>query len=262
MGALDPSTYQPDQSLTATIGRRLTQWKAAAPLPLTPSRPMISFTFDDFPISAAENGAAVVEAFNAKATFYACTGLSGLKTPLGEMFTDRTLETLSARGHQIAAHSHAHIDCSIANIRTIQADLTRNLLALRDYVDPAYPCHFAWPFGETQTDTKQELKSLMATARGILPGINRKGSDRVQLRSYAIMRDEWTVERAEKAIEKAALSGGWVILHTHDVQDQPSDIGTRPSTLRYLAKLARNSGLDIVSIEEAHDNLRKEMSLD
>ena len=261
MGALDPSTYHPDQSLTAAINRRLTQWKAAAPLPKTPSRPMISFTFDDFTISAAQNGTAILDRLGAKATFYACTGLAGLTTPIGDMFTERTLQTVARKGHQIAAHSHAHIDCSIANIRTIQTDLARNLAALREYIDPAHPCHFAWPFGETQPATKQELKSMMATARGVLPGINRKGSDRVQLRSYGITRDEWTVERAERAIEKALLSGGWIILHTHDVQAKPSEIGTTPSALQYLAKLAHHCGLDIVTVDEAHTRLRKEMSL-
>lgn len=262
MGTLDPASYHPATSLTAKITRHLTQWKAAAPLPRTPARPMVTFSFDDFPISAAENGAGILDSFGAKGTFYACTGLAGMDTPLGKMFTSDTLETLQAGGHQIAAHSHAHIDCSVANVQTIQADLATNLAELRYYMTETKPCHYAWPFGETHPEAKAEMKPFLSTARGALPGINRKGTDRTQLRAYEVNRDEWTVERAEQALEKAARGGGWVIIFTHDVQKRPSKLGTTPDTLGYLVKLAHDAGLDILSMEQAHKALAAEMSLD
>ncbi len=261
MGTLDPSSYKPAQTLPAKINRRLTQWKAVAPMPKTPDRPLVSFAFDDFPISAVDNGVPVLDEFDAKGTFYACTGLTGRATRLGNMFTAETLRDLYEAEHDIAAYSHSHIDCSVANSRTIQVDLTKNLVALRDYTDAGAPHHFAWPFGETKTDVKQSLKEQLATARGTLPGINRKGSDLMQLRAYGITPDEWTVECAEQAIEKVAKVNGWVIIYTHDVQNRPSPLGMTPATLRYLANLAQDNGVDIVSVSEAYKLLKRQMAL-
>ncbi len=260
MGALDPVYYHPAQSLPARINRQLTQWKAVVPMPKTPDRPIVSFAFDDFPISAAENGTRALEDVNAKATFYVCSGLAGHTTMLGKMYTADTLIDLHKSGHDIAAHSHAHLDCGVANSRTIQVDLTQNLVALRDFIDASAPRHYAWPYGETQPEVKLALKDSMATARGMQAGINRKGSDMMQLRAYGITPDEQSVERAEQAIGKVSRTNGWVIIFTHDVCKTPSALGATPNTISYLAKLARDAGAEILTVSEAYRLLKTQMS--
>ena len=43
--------------------------------------PMVTFTFDDLPKSAATTGASLLEAHDARGTFYVSGGLVGMDTP-------------------------------------------------------------------------------------------------------------------------------------------------------------------------------------
>ena len=49
-------TYSPSRSPTAKVQRRVVQWRRACTAEVAPDRPVITFTFDDFPKSAL-NGA-------------------------------------------------------------------------------------------------------------------------------------------------------------------------------------------------------------
>ena len=44
-------------------------------IPLGDRGPIVSFTFDDFPRTAATAGAAILESFGARGTFYTAAGL-------------------------------------------------------------------------------------------------------------------------------------------------------------------------------------------
>jgi hypothetical protein len=48
--------------------------------------PIVSFSFEDFPRSAAANGAAVLERFGVRGTYYAAMGLMNSSNELGEQF--------------------------------------------------------------------------------------------------------------------------------------------------------------------------------
>ncbi len=51
--------------------------------------PIVSFTFDDFPLSAATRAADILERHHAVGTFYAATELLGAPHPLWEMATNQ-----------------------------------------------------------------------------------------------------------------------------------------------------------------------------
>ncbi len=261
MGPLDPASYHPDRSLPARVSRHLTQMKAAIPLPKTPEKPIVSFTFDDFPVSAATNGARALETFNAHGTYYVCSGLENHTGMLGPMFNRDCVSTLIEQGHHVAAHSHAHIDCAVSSNSAILADFANNQAILRELGAPDQSRHYAWPFGETQFSAKIGLADQAITARGTQAGINRKGSDLMQLRAYGVTRDEWSVERVEHAIDKLERAPGWLIIFTHDVRNNPSSLGTTEATIKYLAERALKAGADILSVDEAYCALRTQMSL-
>ena len=61
-------TYVPSRSLPAKVQRRVVQWRRACQAEVAPDRPVISFTFDDFPKSAL-NGADIVEKHGGRAGF-------------------------------------------------------------------------------------------------------------------------------------------------------------------------------------------------
>ena len=62
-------------ALRARVSNRLARHLRAAPFRLHNTSPMVSFTFDDIPKTAATVGASIVEEYNARGTFYVSGGL-------------------------------------------------------------------------------------------------------------------------------------------------------------------------------------------
>lgn len=257
MTVFDPASYSPDRSLPAKIRRRMTLWRSVQPMPAPPKRAIISFTFDDFPKTAATYGADALDHIGAKGTYYTCTGMAGMTNILGDMFTTDDLDVLNAAGYEIAAHTHTHLDCGRTPNDAVQSDIQRNLDVLNALGQTDID-HFAWPYGETQISAKRDISRKVKTARGIMPGINRKGADMMQLRSYELTPDAWTAQRAAKAIDAVARTGGWLTVFTHDVRDTPSPFGVTPATLKSLARLARDSGAEVLTIGAAYDKIMAE----
>ena len=247
---LNPFDYSPETHLIAKLRRRFVQHTTVAPLGRLDAS-VITFSFDDFPVSAADNGADILDAIHAKAIYYACSGLAGKTNRTGKQYDDEHIAKLVSAGHEIGAHTHFHIDCAIRPVNDVIADIERNLMELdnmgaRDPID-----HFAYPYGETSVKLKYTLAKKFHTARGILPGNNAERADRMQLRSMELNPDPMTVERALGAIEKAQYEPCWLNIFTHDVRDTPSDYGITPKALQRVARAARDSALPILPPSKA-----------
>ena len=247
--------YSPDRSLPAKIKRRLTQWRVTAPLCVKPEKPVISFTFDDFPKSAAEEGAEIIETVDGKATFYACSSLAGKRTTTGLQFDASDIVALEASGHEIGAHTHSHIDCSKAKLRDIHDDIALNIRRLEE-MGASKVTQFAYPYGETQVELKRELIKDFETARGALAGVNTPSSDRMQLRALQLTPNPRTIQRAGAALKAAQKSPSWIIIFTHDVSLTPSPFGVHSEDFRMLTKMARDIGADILSLSGAMEKMR------
>lgn len=237
-------------SLPARIGRRFTQWRVAQPIGKTPERPIVSFTFDDFPKSAVDIGAQIVEDVGGHATYYACTSFLGQTTPTGPQYELSDIEALKNAGHEIGAHTHTHFDCSLADVKTSHSDIELNLRRLED-IGVTDIQSFAYPYGETRYALKCVIRDRFSTARGILAGRNGAQSDRMQLRALEVVGAEWTVERAKRALRSAEKSPAWIVIFTHDVAPNPSKFGTKPQALKDLAQMAKDIGADITTMRDA-----------
>ena len=74
--------------------------------------PLISFSFDDFPLSALQAGGAILKSYSACGTFYAAMGLMGKTSPqMGPYFGPGDLEILLKDGHELGSHTFSHISC-------------------------------------------------------------------------------------------------------------------------------------------------------
>lgn len=233
------------------IKRRMTQWRVATPLPASPRRVIVSFTFDDFPKSAAESGAEIIEKVGGKACFYACTGMAGTRNETGQLFDASDIQRLLDAGHEIGAHTQSHLDCANAPVDTALKDIAANLHALKAMGANEPITQFAYPYGETRFDLKRTLPDRFEAVRGVLAGVNTKGSDLIQLRSMELTPDSTTTDRAAKAIKAAARAPAWIIIFTHDVRSDPSPYGTTPDALAYLANLAIENGAALLTPSQA-----------
>jgi hypothetical protein len=84
--------------LIERVMHRTYKWASARycqrPMHVRCQRPLVSFSFDDFPHSAVENGARVLEDLGIRATYFVSFGLSGTVLSSGPAFTLEDVEQL------------------------------------------------------------------------------------------------------------------------------------------------------------------------
>lgn len=242
-------TYAPPRDLASKARRRMTQWRASNPARLHFDEPVLSITFDDFPVTAADNGARILEGHGARATYYAAAGMMGKDGPCGRNFGEGDVQRLVAGGHEIGCHSYAHEDAAQNDVFSTLEDLARNRDALMA-MGARSPRTHAYPYGETTSSLKDGLPPRFATARGILPGVNLGLTDLAQLRAFAMFGGGWR-ERLQAGLKRAAKGKGWVIAFTHEVADTPSPWGTRGADLDAVLHEARRLGFTVLPVSTA-----------
>ena len=234
--------YVPSRTAAAKVQRRVTQWRKACVAQVAPDRPVVSFTFDDFPKSAL-NGADVIEKHGGRAGFYACTSFLGQRSPvLGEMFDADTLGELRTRGHEVGAHSHTHLDCAKTRLEQVERDIGENLVALAEAGHHETVSAFAFPYGETTYLVKRWVGDVFATGRGILPGFNLGETDRSQMRAVELGASDAHRRRAIAMLEACLRRKAWLFFFTHDVGASPTTYGAPLDLIEELAARAADGG--------------------
>jgi peptidoglycan/xylan/chitin deacetylase (PgdA/CDA1 family) len=239
--------YSADRSLRGKLRRRYTRMAFRKPLRLSLDRPMITFSFDDVPATAALAGAQVLEAAGLRGTFYICAGLEDGHGPMGQYGSSEDARRLVAAGHEVACHTFSHLDCGQAGQATIAADVARNgqALAMRGAPDPV---SFAYPYGDVSFAAKKALGGRFKTLRTVQAGLVRDGADANQLPAVGIEGDDGEA-RALRWMDEAARRKAWLILYTHDVAETPSAWGCTPGALARLA-LRAQAGFDVVTMAQ------------
>jgi peptidoglycan/xylan/chitin deacetylase (PgdA/CDA1 family) len=200
---------------------------------------VVSFTFDDFPKSAATTGASILERYDARGTYYVSMGLAATERETGPMFDLEDIRALYRAGHEIACHTHTHLDCAKASRRAIVAAVRRNAAALACVVPDFVPANFAYPYGSVSPAAKRVLRSRFASCRGIRRGINHGIIDRADLVAIAIYDCCFAETEMYRLIDQNTSVGGWLVFYTHDIVDTPSRFGCTPAQLKAIVGYAR-----------------------
>lgn len=245
------AAYVPSRTFVARASRRLTQWRAARPASLAFERPILSICFDDFPRSAAIDGARILEAHGGRGTYYAAAGLAEEDGPCGPGFTADDLLRLAASGHEIGCHTYTHRDCARLTAYDALGDLARNRDAIAQFGHRDALQSLAYPYGETSSAFKASLPPRFRTARGALSGLNIGRVDLAQLRAIPLYGEGMT--RAWKALGEAARRNAWMIAFTHDVADPASPWGTTPEAFEYFIEAAVEAGFRLLPVTMALD---------
>jgi peptidoglycan/xylan/chitin deacetylase (PgdA/CDA1 family) len=246
--------YAPPRDVASKLRRRLTQWRAAKPARLAFDEPVLSITFDDFPITAATEGARILESHGARGTFYAAAALMDRPGPSGRNFAAADIARLVAAGHEIGCHSYAHDDAAQRDVFDSLQDLAKNRGALMTMGAPSPRTH-AYPYGETTSRLKDGLPPRFATARGVAPGLTHGRADLAQLRACPLFGPGWQA-RMHHALKSAAHRNAWVIAFTHDIGEAPSPWGTRGAHLDELIDTALALGFSLLPVSDALERRR------
>lgn len=240
--------YSADRSLKGKLRRRLALLSHRRPVRVSLERPMLTFSFDDAPVTAARDGARVLETRGIRGTYYFSANLAGQTGPMGVYAGGDDARRLAGAGHEIACHTFTHLDCGQAGAAEILGDVERNAEALKAW--GAAPAEsFAYPYGDVSTAAKRVLGGRYRTLRTVQAGMVVDGADANQLPSVGIEGAEGEAA-ALRWLDRAADRRAWLILYTHDVAAEPSPWGCTPEALAHLADAAKARGFDIVTAAE------------
>jgi len=238
-------------ALKARVSNRLSRDWCTAPYRLRSDGPMVSFTFDDVPKSAATTGARLLSEYGARGTYYVAGGLvdqwSGNWTGLAA----DDIVRLHQEGHEIACHTFSHLRTTDLNAAAIAAETEKNrryLVALDSSIRIE---NFAYPFGIASVSRKGQLRKIFRSSRGILPGINSGTVDLQFLRAMPLTEQHIDREGIERAFDEAVASNGWLIFYGHDVEDTPSPYGCSPQLLRHALDAAARRNMPALSVAGA-----------
>lgn len=213
--------------------------------------PVASFTFDDIPVSALEQGARVLEDEGVRGTFYIAGGLCGNWSPRWRFIETSGVGTLIDAGHEIGCHSFSHPDLQTLSQAQAREQFKTNAAFLADVDARTKLNNFAYPYGSTGIRQKTAAIARFLSCRGTRPYINRQSADLGQLGSILLNDDKLPEAELERVIASAAQPKTWLIFHTHDVEHNPTEHGCSPDYLRYAVRAAKQHGFEIVPVRDA-----------
>ena len=175
---ISPDEYTPDRTLKGKLRRRLVRLVERRPAKVALDRPMVSFTFDDAPVTALTYGAKTLEGRGLRGTYFVSAGLAGQDSVMGRYGTREELLAAAAAGHELACHTYSHLDCGGADEAAIAADVERNAATLADSGAPP-PGNFAYPYGDVSRAAKRVLAKRFrnTSLRGLHHGLIHTGTD-------------------------------------------------------------------------------------
>lgn len=219
-------------------------------LPLSLNKPLVSFTFDDFPKSAITNGARVLEREGWGGTFYTAAGLADSSNHHGTHYCRQDLHELERNGHEIAGHTHSHADLTQMPIAQALKEIDDNRAALKEMGVKGEINNFAYPYGEVSGKLKHALSSKFTSMRGIQDGAHYEHADLNELKSQAIDSKEH-FDGAMHILDNFQSRPGWLIIFIHDIVNTPSEWGCTPKQFLQIVKAVKASGAHVLPVNEA-----------
>jgi peptidoglycan/xylan/chitin deacetylase (PgdA/CDA1 family) len=240
-------------ALKARISNRLARDFLGTPLRLPADRPMVSFTFDDAPQSAATVAAPLIEEHGGRGTFYVA---GGLVNRWSDDWNENALDgseiiALHRNGHEIGCHTFSHRAAAEFSAAAMDQEIAANRACLQALDASIRPDNFAYPFGLAAVGHKRRLRAAFRSSRGILPGVNHGLVDLHFLRATPLISVQIDRDGVDRVFDRAIATGGWLVFYTHDVADAPSLYGCTPDLLRHALGAARARRMPIVSVADA-----------
>jgi peptidoglycan/xylan/chitin deacetylase (PgdA/CDA1 family) len=239
------------------LADRLTRTWAFDARPSQATRPLASFTFDDFPRSALLNGGRLLREHGARGTFFVSGGFERRIVDGVRYFDAEDLGRAAEDGHELGCHTFEHLRLPFVR----EAEVVRSLEANALFVRAAAPGagrlqSFAYPYGHVNLARKRLLARRFAACRGIWPGVNAGRIDFAQLKAVPLEMNSLGRLDVDAYVEQAARTCGWLVFFTHDVSESPSAFGYPTAELARLIDRVQAHGLTVLPLREAAAEVR------
>ncbi len=216
----------------------------------SPGRFAISFTFDDFPMSAFDVGGGILGRHGLRGTYYTSMSLRDIHREGIEYFTLSALEKVLAQGNELGCHTYDHETPRISSTSRYLDSIERNLVTLQEYFPSIRLASFSYPLGDATLPVKSACGKRFASCRSIYPGINRGLIDLGLLRAIPLYSRRTPLSAMEGLIAENARRAGWLIFYTHDVSFHHSPFGCTPDYFETIVRLALKSKATILPVGE------------
>jgi peptidoglycan/xylan/chitin deacetylase (PgdA/CDA1 family) len=242
--------------MSGKLSRFMARNVATKKLTMCNDKPLVTFTFDDAPASACTAGAALLEQYQARGTFYISGAGCGLISPGGRLATAERLKVLCAAGHEIGCHTFSHSAVAAVGRETLAADLKRNQQFLQGIDSDIAIRNFAYPYGDLSFAAKRCVETHFDSCRSLLPGVNVGVVDLGALKSCELQNSSIGRQGIRDIIVDTAGKNGWLIFVCHDVDRQPSRFGVSPDLLEFALNAVTTARCRLVTIRGALQLLR------
>jgi peptidoglycan/xylan/chitin deacetylase (PgdA/CDA1 family) len=219
-------------------------------------KPVVSFTFDDAPVSAFLNGGNILSKFRFSGTFYVSLSLMSGPDP-ETRFTVEHLKTAIAQGHEIGGHTYSHMDLSKTTSQIGIADIKKNQVEVEELIPGTKLHNFSYPFGSQTRPLKKYASTRFRSARGIEEGLNGKETDLYNLKTVKLYERKHSLDYIFRKINEAEKNNGWLIFYTHDVADKYTDWGCSPTYFEEVVHECSKRGITVATVNEAMNLIEK-----
>lgn len=227
-------------------------------LAIVTDKPIISFTFDDVPDSAFNQGAAILEKYGLRGTFYIAGSLVGVTESRRQLINEANINQLIERGHEIGCHTFSHSNVAKITGAELQRDIERNRGFLQHILGTRRGGHgalanFAYPYNAVSYFAWRRLAKSYRSCRAGENRINRGMVSPQMLYGMEIRQPEAEAVQLTRHIDTLKAQPGWLIFFTHDISDTPTPYGCTMATFEALVHYAVQSGAVILTVDEALD---------
>lgn len=214
--------------------------------------PIVSFTFDDAPVTAFKAGREILKRFGARATYYVSLGLLDAETEVGRIASVRDLASAVEEGSELGCHTFDHLDAWHTSFPEFMASIARNSEALHRILPDARFTTFAYPKSGAKLSVKLGLGNTFMCCRGGGQATNEDRADLNLLKAcFLDRRTGVDIESIRTLLDYNAERRGWLILATHDVAADPSAYGCTPEFLEAIVQYASRSSALLLPVGEA-----------
>lgn len=215
-------------------------------------RPIISFSFDDFPRSAHLGGGKILEDYGIRGTFFLSAGLLNTKTEVGLICGPADVEELVEMGHELGCHTFEHLLSRSHPKRDYEASIRKNQESINGILSGYVLRTFAYPGGSVTASAKSTAGARFECARSTLGGFNSGEFDALLLKANRLYSRKMQLSHVERYLDQGCEENAWTIFYTHDVTENPSEYGCEPGFLRNVVKRAVDSGAIVLPILAAY----------
>lgn len=234
----------------------MARWFARQPFAFQLDRPIVSFTFDDFPQSALLTGGPILKHHGYLGTYYTSFGLMGTHTPTGKAFEERDLEEFVHQGHELACHTFDHCDSWQTPPRQFDESIRRNQSFVRQHLPAHQLQSLSYPISYPRPQTKRLTARHYACARGAGQTFNHGKTDLNYLKAFFLEQSRDDFDAIARTVDATARSHGWLIFATHDIAVAPTRFGVTPQLFQKTVDYVARSGCQVLPVEHALTAIR------